>query len=221
MELRNDGNWYKADKGKHFILTEKGKAEVASFHHKTIGEPTSEYDTEAVRWSVDSGYEIEVPIPDWIVKTGYKVVYDYNGYTLCAGNPIVFPEKSIAEKYIKYYQNLDWMDHDLYIREAVYEGKALEPCREYEGKQVYNKDWYYGTATLRIGDYVEKSIVDDMINALFPACMRSDCYQCGEPMSHKADKDGKFKATYMTFKRIAEDIWEYCGDCFKGENVAV
>lgn len=36
MELRN--NWYKADKGKHFVLTEKGKEECASYKHKTVGE---------------------------------------------------------------------------------------------------------------------------------------------------------------------------------------
>ena len=43
MELRRDG-WYRADNGKHFVLTEKGKAECASYSYKTVGEPVDEYD---------------------------------------------------------------------------------------------------------------------------------------------------------------------------------
>lgn len=218
MRLRN--GWYQADKGKHFVLTEKGKAEVASFHHKSVGEPTSEYGTEAVHWSVENGYEIEVNIPDWIVKEGYEVVYDHNGYTLTAGNPVVFPERILAEKYMEHYKSRPWFDHELYIREVVYEGRALKPCREYNGKQVYNSSWYYGTDALNVGDLVEQEIVDNLMDSLPPVCMRSDCSQIGEPASHKEDTNGNYKATYATFKKVAEGIWEYCGDCFRGENVA-
>ena len=63
-------------------------------------------------------------------------------------------------------------------------------------------------------------MVDDFMDMLPPACMRSDCMQIGEPVSHRVDEaNGKGKATYSTFKKITEDIYEYCGDCFKGENV--
>lgn len=220
MKLINNDNWYQADKGKHFILTEKGKAEVASYRDKTVGEPTSDYDTQAVAWSVDAGYEIEVPIPDWVIKTGYEVVYNHEGYVLTAGNPCIFPDRTLAENYMRNYQNHPWFNHELYIREAVYEGRDLKPCKEHNGKQVYNQSWYYGTNALKIGDYVEQSIVDDLMNCLMPACMRSDCSQLGEPSSHRIDEnDGKTKSTYATFKRIAEDAWEYCGDCFRGESV--
>lgn len=218
MKLRKDG-WYQADKEKHFVLTEKGKKEVASFRYKMVGGPVSEYDTEAVRWSVDEGYEMEVDIPDWITKTGYEVVYDYGNHTLNAGNSIVFPEKEIAEKYKKNYQSLPWMKHDVYIRETIFEGKALRECRIYDGKKVYNKDWYYGTDALEIGDFVEDEIVDDLMNCLPPVCMRNDCSQVGEPSSSRIDKNGKERYTFSTFKRIAPEIWEYCGDCFKGENM--
>lgn len=218
MTLRN--GWYIADKGKHFVLTEKGKEESATFRNMTVGKPTSDYDTEATRWSVEAGHEIEVDILDCITKTGYEVVYDHNGYTLTAGNPIVFPERILAEKYMEHYKNYSWCDHDLYIREKVYEGRALKPCRQYDGKQVYNKDWYYGTDALKVGDLVEQEIVNDLMDSLSPACMRSDCSQLGEPSSHKEDANGNYKATYATFKKIAEGIWEYCGDCFRGENIA-
>jgi len=218
MKLRTDG-WYQADKGKHFVLTEKGKKEVASYRYKAVGEPVSEYDTEAVGWSVDEGYEIEVNIPDWITKTGYEVVYNHGNYTLHAGNPIVFPEKEIAEKYKKCYQALPWMTHDVYIRETIFEGKALKECRIHDGKMVYNKDWYYGTSALEIGDLVEDEIVDDLMDCLPPVCMRNDCSQVGEPFSSRIDENGKEKYTFDTFKRVNSEIWEYCGDCFKGENV--
>lgn len=218
MKLRKDG-WYQADKEKHFVLTEKGKKEVASFRYKMVGEPVSEYDTEAVRWSVDEGYKMEVDIPDWITKTGYEVVYDYGNHTLNAGNSIVFPEKEIAEKYKKNYQSLPWMKHDVYIRETIFEGKALRECRIYDGKKVYNKDWYYGTSALEIGDFVEAEIVDDLMDCLPPACMRNDCSQVGEPSSSRIDENGKERYTFSTFKRVTLEIWEYCGDCFKGENV--
>lgn len=216
--LRNDG-WYNAEKGKHFVLTEKGKAEVASYRNKTVGAPVSEYDTEAVGWSVDGGYELEVPIPDWITKEGYKVVYDHDGYTLCAGNSIVFPERELAEKYLENYKNRPWMKHELYICNATYEGRALKECREYEGKKVYNKDWYYGTDALAIGDLVEEEIVDDLLNCLPPACMRSDCSQLGEPYSIRIDECGIARNTYATFKQVDKETWEYCGDCFRGENM--
>ena len=219
MELRNDG-WYKADKGKHFVLTKKGKAECASFRDKIVGEPVSEYDTEDVYWSIEKEYEIEVSIPDWITKEGYEVVYDYKGYTLSAGNPIVFPERILAEKCMENYKAHVYSSHNLYIRESVYEGRGLKPCREYNGKQVYNKEWYYGIDALTVGDLVEQEIVSDLMNSLPPACMRSDCAQLGEPASHKMDKYGKTKATYATFKQIDKETWEYCGNCFIGENKA-
>lgn len=216
MEKRRDG-WYRADKGKHFVLTELGKKECASYRSKTVGEPVDEYDYEAVHWAVEEGYVAEVDIPDWITKEGYEVVYDHKGYTLHAGNPVVFPEREIAEKYLQYYQNKLWNDRQLYIRSAIYEGRAIKECREYNGKKVYNDSWYYGTSSLSIGDLVEESIVEDIVNALPPACWRSDCTQLGEPASQRVDEEGNVRTTYETFKKIAENTWEYCGDCFRGE----
>lgn len=119
----------------------------------------------------------------------------------------------------KWTETSSWRQK-LYIRPATYEGRSLKECRIHEGKKVYNTDWYYGTDALFIGDYVEEDIVDDLINMLPPACMRSDCSQLGEAADHKVDENGKTRATYATFKKIAEHTWEYCGNCFRGENVA-
>lgn len=94
----------------------------------------------------------------------------------------------------------------------TYNGKKVIPMAEFSYDSI------------KIGDYVEQEVVDEMLDALPPACMRADCSQIGEPYSHREDPDtGKWRATYATFKKVAgqypNGIWEYCGHCFRGENV--
>lgn len=36
--------------------------------------------------------------------------------------------------------------------------------------------------------------------------------------SSRIDENGKGRTTYSTFKKVDDGIWEYCGDCFRGEN---
>ena len=93
----------------------------------------------------------------------------------------------------------------------------------YNGKKVFGIG-EFRCNTAKIGDYVTQEVVDWFMDCLPPACMRSDCSQLGEPYSHRQDPDnGQWKATYTTFKKIAGEwpngIWEYCGNCFRGENV--
>lgn len=94
---------------------------------------------------------------------------------------------------------------------------------EYNGKKVFGIDEFeYDTA--KIGDYVTQEVVDNAMDCLPPASMRSDCSQLGEPYSNRKDPDsGKWKNTYATFKKITgkhpNEIWQYCGHCFRGENV--
>ena len=89
----------------------------------------------------------------------------------------------------------------------------------YNGKKVYGiEEFKYSEA--KIGDYVTQEVVDDAMDCLPPACMRSDCSQMGEPYSMKKDPDtGKWRNVYNTFKRVEKKVWEYCGHCFRGENV--
>ena len=218
MKLRRDG-WYRADNGKHFVLTEKGKAECASYSYKTVGEPVDEYDYEAVGWAVENGYVTEEDIPGWTTLKGYQVVYYNNGYRLTAGNPQTFPTLKAAETYKKHYESYPWMDHELLIEEVEYDGIPLSEPKMYKGKEVVDREHYFGLDACEIGDYFTEDMVNDFMDMLPPACWRSDCAQIGEPSSHRIDENGNGKATYATFKRIAEGIWEYCGDCFRGENV--
>lgn len=217
MRLRND-NWYQADKGKHFVLTEKGKSECASYSYKTVGEPIDEYDYEATGWAVEQGYVIEVDIPGWTTLMGYEVVY-YNGdYRFHAGNPQTFPTRKAAEVYKKHYESYPWFNDELFIEEVEYEGVPLSEPRMFNGKVVVDGDHYFGLDAHEVGEYFSEEQVMDFMEMLPPACMRDDCSQIGEPSSHKLDENGNCRATYATFKKIAEGIWEYCGDCFRGEN---
>lgn len=93
----------------------------------------------------------------------------------------------------------------------------------HNGKTVLTSETF-DYSTVQVGDYVEQEVVDNAMDLLPPACMRSDCSQMGEPYSHREDPEtGKFRPTYATFKKVAgqwpNGIWQYCGHCFRGENV--
>ena len=122
---------------------------------------------------------------------------------MSAGNPQIFPEKEIAEKYRKNYLKYPWANRDLFLQEVVYDGKDLKERQEYHGKKVCNMEWYCGIGALEIGDLVDASIVDQIINCLPPACMRSDCTQLGEPTDHRMDK-GQLKPVFATFRKVED-----------------
>lgn len=212
--------WYKADNGKHFVVTEKGKNECIRYKDKKVGE-IADYDNETygIGWAVDFGYIEEVPIPEWTKLIGYKVMYMNGKYEISAGNGNeIFPTREIANRYKEHCESYPWWEHECYIKTVEYEGKPLNPCRKYNGKTVFNSDYCF-ISSLRIGDYVEKEVVDNLINSVSPACMSDSCSQCGEAVSHEYDENtGKTRATYCTFKKVDKDVWEYCGNCFRGEN---
>lgn len=92
----------------------------------------------------------------------------------------------------------------------------------YNGKEVYTQE-NFDYSTVQVGDYVEQAVVDEAMDLLPPACMSSYCSQMGEPYSHRVDPlTGKLRAVYATFKRVTsgrDGIWQYCGHCFRAENV--
>lgn len=216
MKLRSDG-WYDADKGKHFVLTEKGKAECVSYEHKTVGEPIDEYDTEAVSWAVNKGYVIETSIPGWTTLKGYEVVYYNDGHRLYAGNPQVFPTEKLAEVYRNHYKSYPWVKQELFIENVEYEGVPLSEGQYYNGKELIDKEHYFGLDAHEVGSYFTEDMICDFMDMLPPASMSSICSQIGEPVSSRIDENGKCRATFATFKKITENVWEYCGDCFRGE----
>ena len=218
MRLRNDG-WYRADKGKHFVVTSKGKEKCASLSYKEVGAPVSEYDYEAVHWMVDSGYVAEVDIPGWTKLKGYEVVYYLKGCRLHAGNKQTFPTRKVAKTYKKNYEAYPWMDHELTIEEVEYEGVPLSEYKYYNGKEVIDEEHYFGLLAHDVGTYFLAEKVMDFMCALPPAYRKNGIAQMGEPANQVCDENGKLRTTYATFKHVAEDIWEYCGECFLGENI--
>ena len=88
-------------------------------------------------------------------------------------------------------------------------------------KLIERNDWTDSFDRIaKAGDLVEEEIVDQFINCVPPACMRSDCMQCGEPYSHREDPDTKrYRATYTTFSKVTDEIYEYRGHCFNGETL--
>lgn len=92
----------------------------------------------------------------------------------------------------------------------------------YNGKEVFTEETF-DYSIVRPGDYVNRDVVDNALDCMPPACMRSDCCQMGEPYSFRIDENGKARSTYATFKKVCggnhdEQVWEYCGHCFRGEN---
>ena len=157
---------------------------------------------------------------DEIIMKEYKVVYKNGTFEIEVGQNGWIPSKEIAEKILNASQKKTfYRDKKLYLseREAAIDNNTRAACQVYNGKTVYNRDWLYLDALVP-GDLVEENVIDDFLNMLPPACMRSNCFQMGEPHSIRVDENGEERTTFATFKKIAEDIWEFCGDCFRGEN---
>jgi len=150
----------------------------------------------------------------------FQIVYDYNGYQICAGNPYWYKDRFTAERILEHKKcSPIYKDNTLYlIDRETEEEDTREPNRLYKGKILWSKDRLFWDA-IEVGEYVTEETADNLINCLPPACMRSDCLQMGEPQTCRYDETrDKWRNTYLTLKRVAKGIYEYCGDCFIGEN---
>ena len=207
---------YKADNGKQFVLRNVPTRET----HATLStyEEGHVFGQYVYCHYVDDGFVIEEDIPGWTTLKGYQVVYYNNGYRLTAGNPQTFPTLKAAEAYKKHYESYPWFNDELFIEEVEYEGVPLSKPKMYKGKEVVDKEHYFGLDSHEVGEYFTEDMVNDFMDLLPPACMRSDCSQIGEPCSSRIDENGEGRTTYSTFKKVDDEIWEYCGDCFRGEN---
>jgi len=208
---------YKADKGKAWRFTSVCET-WASYKGRTGKFYSDNY--VPCSWVDEHGLVEEVDDPGFVVMPGFRAVYDVKGdgkYIFDTCNPVVYPFREMAQTAVDEFNARPWTEQTAYIIEATYEGKRPKECGEYEGRKVFNKDTFM--YSYPVGTLVSEEVVDDAINALPPACMRSDCSQLGEPAGTRIDENGNGRNTYATFKRIAKGIWEYCGDCFRGENV--
>lgn len=158
--------------------------------------------------------------PDKYVHIGYRILDGKVEAELVCGDGL--PDFS---DYILYCGKVSCVTRMQEMSEIIFSAyrKYLESGIIYDGKKVFNlKNFSYSVA--KVGDYVMQDVVDDAMSVLPPVSMSSACAQLGEPYNHRLDdKVGKWRATYATFKKVAgtcnESIWQYCGNCFKGETV--
>lgn len=202
----------RADKGKYFVLTDKGKENCASYKSYEVGKPVSD-ETWCPRWAIDEGYLVEVDDPDWVTLPGFEVVYNNNGTEICCGNPMVFYDKEMAERYkeryIQDFKRYGW-DYKPYIKDALYEGKRPVENKTYKGKTVFVMENWFGTIG-KIGDLVEHKIAMNIADCVPPRNFSTGYIQCGEPADHCEEG-----TLYATFVRIDDDVWEYKGNCLAG-----
>lgn len=93
----------------------------------------------------------------------------------------------------------------------------------YEGKEVWTQE-NFSYQDVKIGDYVEQAVVDDAMDCLPAGLHDQPVLPDGRAVFPPGGPgNGEWKATYATFKRVGGEwpngIWQYCGHCFRGENV--
>lgn len=74
----------------------------------------------------------------------------------------------------------------------------------------------YLTDYLHIGDKVDRSLIDSLIDSVSPITLNGEIVQIGEAYS----SDNKGRSTYLTFAtNIPFGDWYYKGACLKGETI--
>jgi hypothetical protein len=154
----------------------------------------------------------------WNDNREYALFYEYKGREIPVGSEGWVPDRQTANRLMAYHEARAVMKgHDIYMKERIQE-RLYAPMKRYNGRVVYNKDHCFFNA-LKAGDYVTQEIADYFTSASSPVCIRPDCTQLGEAAATKVDMVGSHKDVYLTIKKVTEDIWQYCGRCFLGENV--
>lgn len=209
--MKKISHWYFAEKGKQFVLTEKGKAECESYENCIIGQPVGKFPDEAIWWAVEKGYVVEQDIPGWTTLKGYQVVWYWDKERVCLGKVHIFPIYKAAENYKNFYESKKSCKQTLYIEEIEYDGVPLKEYHYYNGMEMVDKDHFYGMDAHEVGAYFSEDILME-----FPLeeVLKGSHYQIREAIDYKPNLIGSLCAVYPTFKRVASGVWEYIGNCF-------
>lgn len=97
---------------------------------------------------------------------GYKVVYNIKGYDITAGNSQIFPKRHIAEIYKRNYESHPWFHEELIIREADYEGVPLSESIIINGRELIDREHYFGLDACEVGCYITEDLLDELLGML-------------------------------------------------------
>lgn len=96
-----------------------------------------------------------------------------------------------------------------------------EPTPKIKTLQDWEKKGGNFTDFCKVGDKVDKGIVDYFVDVLPPITWRTDLVQCGEPYGHRDNPEtGRWEAMYITFAKNDSGQWYYAGICFLNQREA-
>ena len=94
--------------------------------------------------------------------------------------------------------------------------------KEVKTLQDWEKKGGNFTDFCKVGDKVDKGIVDYFVDVLPPITWRTDLVQCGEPYGHRDNPEtGRWEAMYITFAKNDNGQWYYAGICFLNQREAI
>ena len=97
-----------------------------------------------------------------------------------------------------------------------------EPTPKIKTLQDWEKKGGNFTDFCKVGDKVDKGIVDYFVDVLPPITWRTDLVQCGEPYGHRDNPEtGRWEAMYITFAKNDSGQWCYAGNCFLNQRKAI
>lgn len=140
-----------------------------------------------------------------------------------------------AEKYCKEYAEKDGIAYTIYEVKLDEYGRddtvqvinieppeKPEPTPKIKTLQDWEKKGGNFTDFCKVGDKVDKGIVDYFVDVLPPITWRTDLVQCGEPYGHRDNpKTGSWEAMYITFAKNDNGQWYYAGICFLNQREAI
>lgn len=144
----------------------------------------------------------------------FKVFYKYKNFEFSASQNEFLTEEA-AELFKKRYQ-LSHKDDILTIKKVEswyftpeHPERQPKPNEVKDGRVIFSEDFFrYDSA--RVGDFVEKKVVDNLMNCV-PPLYFSKIFQTSEP--EDATPEG---FTYATFKE-ENGFYIFCGDCLAGK----
>lgn len=232
----------KTEKKYNFYITDYTEdRELPTFYE---GYTKKEITNMVKEWSEKNNHVYKIYIYDRTSDKGiagrvfFKVINWKQIYKVGkTGSRLRFGEFSYeeAEKYCKKYAEKDGIVYTIYEVKLDEYGRddtvqvinieppeKPEPTPKIKTLQDWEKKGGNFTDFCKVGDKVDKGIVDYFVDVLPPITWRTDLVQCGEPYGHRDNPEtGRWEATFITFSKNDKGQWYYAGICFKNQREAI